>query len=61
MGTFGVMPRDVLKLFSLFYWRVNVPLKKVIGEKQGIAQGHFDEIAQVARAFNSMVESLKGK
>lgn len=66
-GTFGAFFAVVVALLVVFLWRINRPLRKIISATSEIAEGNFiqtdirggDEIAQVGRAFNEMVHSLR--
>ncbi len=66
LGTFSVLSVVLLAVLFFFLQRVNRPLKQIISATEEIAHGQLhtinvrrkDEIAQVALAFNAMVESL---
>ena len=66
LGTFSVLFVVLLAVLLFFLWRVNRPLKQIISATEEVAQGRLrtidvhrkDEIAQVALAFNTMVQSL---
>jgi len=68
-GTFGVLIVVLCTLFLVFYFFVNLPLKRVIRATEGIAEGKLsrvdlkrkDEIGQLGHSFNSMVDSLNEK
>jgi len=65
-GTAGVLIVVLMAVTWLFIWRVNRPLKEIISATEDVSKGRLntievrrkDEIAQVALAFNSMVQSL---
>ena len=68
-GTLGVLTVVLLTLFLVFTLFVNIPLKRVIGATEEIADGKFqkikirrkDEIGQLVHSFNSMIDSLDKK
>jgi PAS domain S-box-containing protein len=68
-GTLGVLAVVLLTLFLAFTLFVNIPLKRVIGATEEIADGKFqkinirrnDEIGQLVHSFNSMIDSLDKK
>ncbi len=67
IGTLGVLIAVTAAVLVLFYWRVNLPLKRIIAGAGEVAGGnlvdvrvsHNDEIGEVASAFNAMVGSLR--
>jgi PAS domain S-box-containing protein len=68
-GTLGILAVVLLTLFLAFTLFVNIPLKRVIGATEEIADGKFqkinirrnDEIGQLVHSFNSMIDSLDKK
>jgi len=68
-GTLGILAVVLLTLFPAFTLFVNIPLKRVIGATEEIADGKFqkinirrnDEIGQLVHSFNSMIDSLDKK
>jgi PAS domain S-box-containing protein len=66
LGTFGVLIIVLLAVLLLFVWRVDRPLKQIIDATEEVGKGRLkqvnvrrkDEIAQVALAFNAMVQGL---
>ncbi|BHH86172.1 hypothetical protein LA52FAK_44610 [Desulforhopalus sp. 52FAK] len=66
-GTLGVLVTVVVTLLTLFLWRINNPLSKIISATEKVANGNIvtidikgkDEISQVGKAFNEMVRSLE--
>jgi PAS domain S-box-containing protein len=66
IGTIGILMVVLLAVLFLFLWKVNRPLKQIISATEEVSQGKLypidvrrkDEIAQVALAFNAMVQSL---
>jgi PAS domain S-box-containing protein len=67
--TLGILAVVLLTLFLAFTLFVNIPLKRVIGATEEIADGKFqkinirrnDEIGQLVHSFNSMIDSLDKK
>lgn len=66
LGACSILAVLFLTVFLVVNWRVNRPLKKIIGATEDLAHGDFtkleikrqDEIGRVALAFNAMVDSL---
>lgn len=66
-GSFGVFSAVVITLLLAFNLRINLPLRKIISATSDVAAGNLvqttivgrDEIAQVGKAFNEMVQSLQ--
>ncbi len=66
LGTFGVLMSVVVVLILLFNRQVNLPLKTLIGATRTVKTGQpqrikvkrKDEIAELALAFNAMVDHL---
>ena len=66
LGTFGVLFIVMAIIFILFILKINRPIKTIIRGTSHVAEGMpvsipvrgDDEIAQMSKAFNSMVESL---
>ncbi|UCF94532.1 MAG: response regulator [Desulfobacterales bacterium] len=66
-GTFGILVVVMVIFVILFVWRIDRPLNQIIDATEKVAQGEMglinvrrkDEIAKVALAFNSMVQSLR--
>ena len=68
-GTLGVLIVVSLTVFLAFTMFINIPLKRVIGATEEIADGKFqkinirrkDEIGQLVHSFNSMIDTLAKK
>jgi PAS domain S-box-containing protein len=66
IGTIGILMVALLAVLFIFLWKVNRPLKQIISATEEVSRGKLypidvrrkDEIAQVALAFNAMVQSL---
>ena len=66
-GTIGTLIVLFFTVLTLFIWRINNPLRRIVDATKDVAEGRFngidvrwnDEIGKVALAFNAMVGSIE--
>ena len=66
-GTIGTLVVLFFTVLTLFVWRVDNPLRRIVAATKDVTEGRFnridvqwkDEIGQVALAFNAMVGSIE--